>query len=658
MGSISLLLVCGGAALLALAGLHLTRLKGQEKAAAGIPAQETAYLNNPSASDHPVDGKLLPTPTPGARSDLISIPAAIEQRPIPSRAAGDFERLFTVIAPVHDYFTASEEMSRAEVGERTIPLTIHQLGDRETFNTSDGPRQAELVYQDDLAAYWLETGLSIDRTALVAAAERLHNRYYPLLSQNMGREWRPGVDSDSRITVLQVLGAPDTYELGYFTDENQYPRALFAHSNEREMVYLNMAQLEPGTPLYDGTLVHEVQHLIQWNLDANEDKWLNEGLSQIAESVSGLDTVDPHPYLEQPRIRLDRWVDTAPEVYAHYAGSYLYLLYLWEQAGDAALSELARQPANGLAAVRAVLAGYRPDLTLEGFSADWAAALYLDGESSDPRFSIQRFNLSSPFFADRVRQLPFSSFSTLDQYAVDYIDLDFSGPATLNFAGDTVTALIDSPPGGESFWYAPPVNSGRTQLTAAVDLSGLSGASLVFSTWYDLEPNFDFAYLSASTDGGETWELLMPDHGLVGAYGPAWGGRSSEAADHTDGWVQETIDLNAYAGHPLLLRFDVVTDFEKFGRGFALSGLNVTQLEDQPEWQPNGFVESGYLLPQRWGLRLIQEGETPEVIPLVPDELNRVQAAVNLGPEGGVLVVMPLTPFVESAANYWLSVSK
>ncbi|MHC5804586.1 hypothetical protein ACYTX7_10290, partial [Streptococcus pyogenes] len=77
--------------------------------------------------------------------------------------------------------------------------------------------------------------------------------------------------------------------LGYFTDENQYPRSLFSQSNEREMIYLNMGQLTLGTPLYDGTLVHEVQHLIQWNLYDNEDQWFNEGLSQIAEVIAGLD---------------------------------------------------------------------------------------------------------------------------------------------------------------------------------------------------------------------------------------------------------------------------------------------------------------------------------------------------------------------------------
>jgi hypothetical protein len=419
------------------------------------------------------------------------------------------------------------------------------------------------------------------------------------------------------------------------------------------MVYLNMSQLEVGTPLYDGTLVHEMQHLIQWNLDANEETWLNEGLSQVAETLAGLDTVAPEAYLEQPYVRLDGWSDEEPDVYAHYAGSYLYALYLWQQAGDAALSELARHPANGLAAVRAVLAGYRPDLTLEQFSGDWAAALYLDGLSTDPRYTIDHADgLGPPFLSNRARQLPFETTAALPPMAIDYIDLDLSGPVVITFAGDATAALIDAPPpASEPFWFAPPANSSRAQLTAAVDLSGLDAARLDFAVWHDLEASYDFAYLSASTDGGQTWELLSPARPAAGAYGAAWGGASG-------GWQRESVRLDAYAGRPVLLRFDVVTDVEGVRQGFALSELTVAGAAVQPVWQPNGFVATGRRLPQRWEVRLIREGQTPVVIPLALDGSNRGQVAVDLGPDGGALVVMPVTPFAATPADYWLRVSR
>ena len=600
-------------------------------------------------------GKLPSTPPASNPVAFPAIPPSIEQRPIPAGSVADLEALFSETVPVQDYFLATQELGRADLGDRVVPSHAQQLGERADFFTNDGPREAELVYRDEMAAYWVETGLIVDSTALVAAAERLRSRYYPLLIRQFGTEPNPGVDGDPLITVLHVLGAPDTSELGYFTDENQYPRALFDHSNQREMVYLNMAQLTPG-PLYDGTLVHELQHLIQWNLDANEDKWLNEGLSQLAETITGLDTVDPRPYLEQTRIRLDRWDKSPSTIYAHYAGSYLYLLYLWEQLGDNAIAELARHPANGLSAVRSVLAGFRPERSLESLTADWATALYLDGESSNPRYQFAHHALPQPLFATRVRQLPFNEVARLDQFGVDIIDLDFSGPATVTFAGDTVAEQVPAPPDQGRFWYAPPVNSGRNQLTAAVDLSGLANAALSFHTWYDLEPNYDFAYLSVSTDNGRTWELLEPNHSITGVYGSAWGGRSEEAPAHQNGWLEESIALDAYAGQSVLLHFDVLTDFEALGRGFALTSPIVPELSEQPVWQSNGFVEIGHLLPQKWEVRLIRN-DSGEVIALPLDEQNRVQIPVELGPQGGALIVVPLNPFVESAAGYWLAVA-
>ncbi len=625
------------------------------KRAAGEPVNSAAAVAGGRPDHASSDGKLPLTPPADNPVAFPTIPPSIEQRPVPAGAAADFEALFTEIAPVQDYFLATEELGRAELGARVVPAPHPQLGDRAGFFTNDGLREAELVYRDELAAYWVETGLVVDESALAAAAERLRSRYYPLLVRQFGTEPNPGVDGDPLITVLHVLGAPDTFELGYFTDENQYPRALFDHSNEREMVYLNMAQLAPG-PLYDGTLVHELQHLIQWNLDANEDKWLNEGLSQLAETMAGLDTVDPRPYLEQTDIRLDEWDKSPATIYAHYAGSYLYLLYLWEQLGDAAIAELVRHPANGLPAVRSVLAGYQPERSLETFTADWATALYLDGQSSDPRYQFTHHALPQPFFANRIRQRPFNEVATLDQFGVDVIDLDFSGPATITFAGDTVAEQVPAPPGEERFWYTPPSNSSRYQLTAAVDLSGLSNATLSFQTWYDLEPSYDFAYLSVSSDAGQTWRLLEPDHSIVGVYGPAWGGRSEEAPAHQNGWLDESVALDAYAGQSILLRFDVLTDFEALGRGFALTEPIIPELAAQPIWQPNGFVEVGHLLPQKWEVRLIRD-DGGDVIALPLDERNRVRMTVELGPGGGALIIVPLNPFVASAADYWLMVT-
>lgn len=623
---------------------------------AAPPATKT-----PGGGESPrgTEGKLIPTPTSNSPLGTLVIPAAIAQEPVPVRVPLDLARLYEAIVPIHDYFRAAVDLAGFDLGDRQISRAGYRVGDRATFNTADGSRQAELVYKDDLAYYWVETGLALDQAALMRSTERLRENDYPLLAQTFGTEWRPGVDGDPLFSILHTLGPPDTYELGYFIDENSFPASLFSQSNVQEMIYLNMSRLSPGTPLYEGTLIHEVQHLIQWNLDANEDTWLNEGLSQIAEKMVGLETVNPKPYLERTNIRLDRWPEDDFNISAHYAGSYLYLLYLWEQAGDAALQELARHPANGLAAIRAVLAGHRPDLSLETFTADWATANYLASSGGTPPFTYDRVTLDPAFYANRVRQLPYDAVSSLDQFAVDYIDLDLSGRTVITFAGDTVAPLIDAPPpNGDGFWYAVPGNSGRAQLAAAVDLSVLESAVLEFDVWYELEEGYDFAYVTISADDGQTWEILPPRQPVIGAYGPGLGGRSIAQTGNRNGWVRESISLDRYAGRRVLLRFEVMTDFEVTGRGLAIANPVITPLETQPVWEPAGFAWTGATLPQPWAVRVIRRGSPPEVFPLELDAQNRGQMVVELGPAGGVMVVIPLNPFVETAADYWLQISR
>jgi hypothetical protein len=619
-------------------------------AAAAVVAAPTD-LPQPGEA-RPGDGKAIPTPAPFETT--VESP---DQRSIRPEAAGDLARLYDTLLPVQDYFETAEELGRLELGDRLASHPPAQVGDRRTFSTADGSREAALVVSSGQVMVWVEVGLPLDQAALGAAVERLERDYLPRLRDIFGSEWSPGVDGDPRISILHTLGSPDVAELGYFTDENQYPRSLYADSNEQEMVYLNMSRLQVGDELYFGTLVHEIQHLIQWNLDANEDVWLNEGLSQLAEEMLGLDTVAVRPYQERPSVRLDRWHDDPPDVYAHYAASYLFVQYVREQAGDAAVRELARHPANGLGAVRAVLAGYQPDRTLESFAGDWAVATYLDDPAAGAIFDFRADELGPRFLSDRVRQLPAVRDGAPEQWTAEAVDLDLSGPVVIRFRGDSAGALLPPPPGDGRVWFGPAANSSRAQLTAVADLAGIKAPVLAFDAWYDLEPDWDYAYLSASADGGATWDVLPVESGVSGNFGPAFGGWSADRLGQQDGWVRYRVPLGAYEGKTILLRFDLVTDFEGLGQGFAVANAGIGQTTgDGLSWQPAGFVQTGAQLPQPWEVRIVIDGEQPQVVTLALDELNRGEARVDLGPEGGAVIVMPVNPFVDGTAAYRLDV--
>lgn len=619
----------------------------------------------PLAESTPIPGASpLPTVT-SAPVSTLDVPVEIDQRAVPARAWADLTTLYESDYPSHDYFDTAVRLGKQNLGSRTVTGPQFQRGDTHTFYNGDEHIDATLLAVTDHTYFWVEEGLNLDAAAVAGAADRFEEEYYPLLVTLFGDVWSPGVDGDPRLSILHVRNGTED-ELGRFDSTNEFPRTLYAASNEQELIYMNMGALSLGSDLYFGTLVHEMQHLIQWHVDPSEALWVNEGLSQLAEIYVGLETADTEEYLLYPETRLNSWNFDDDHVYAHYAASFLFMVYFWEQLGETAVQEFSRHPANGMAGVRAVLQKYRPNLSVPQFVGDWAVANYLDDSTAAPQYGYRAFDFQRPEFAERVAEAPFETINEMAQFGVHYVNLnDLRGETTISFAGDTVVDLTDAAPiSGEQMWFAPAVDEMNAHLTARFDLSGLEQATLHYAVWYDLEADYDYAYVSASTDGGESWELLVPEHTTVGAFGPAYNGRSADVSDALNGWIKEAVSLNAYVGQMVMIRFDVLTDSDITARGFAIDDITIpetgymTDVEQAPTyWQAHGFVQLGWQLPQQWLVQFIEDGPTPRATTLPLEESsNSGQWTIDIGKGGGTLVITPLTPFTDETATYWLQV--
>ncbi|HIP69798.1 MAG TPA: hypothetical protein EYH05_00200, partial [Anaerolineae bacterium] len=574
-------------------------------------------------------------------------------------------RLLEAEYPTRDYFETAVRLGKQDLGDRTVTTAPYQPGDKQTFYDGDKLVEATLIAATDHTYFWVDDSLDLPPARVQAAADRFETEYYGRLTNLFGDVWSPGMDNDPHISILHTGNGTDD-ELGRFNSDDEHPRTLYDRSNEQEIIYMNMNELRLGSDLYYGTLVHEVQHLIQWYVDAGETRWLNEGLSQLAEVYTGFDdTATTIDYLENPEISLNDW-DFDNE-YPYYAASYLYSVYIWEQLGDEAIKELSRHPANGLASVYAILQGYRPDTTLEQFTAAWAAANYLDNPDAGPRYNYESLNLRRPSYKESVlRDETLDVTHTLEQFGVHYIDLNkLRGETIITFAGDTTIPLMGNPPTGSPLvWYAPVVDMLDASLTIAADLTQLDQATLKYNVWYDLEDEYDYGYVSISTDDGNAWDLLVPDHHTIGEFGPAYNGRSAADSSAGNGWLKESISLNSYVGNNVLVRFEVLTDDDITGQGMALDYITIPELDwtyelagDTAVAQTEGFIPSGTTLPQQWSVQFIEGGPNPTVTPLPLNALNQGQWTMDIGKSGGVLVIMPQTPFVNESATYWLNVS-
>jgi immune inhibitor A len=609
---------------------------------------------------------------PNADSGLLDLssmlPAEIEQQPIPPLAFNNLDKLMRTDYPSNDYFAIAERLGNKNLGSRTVQGALYQLGDRQNFYVDDNQISAALVAMTENVQFWVEDGLDLDSGLVQEAADRFQNEYYLPLQELYGTHWDPGIDNIPQITFLHIAESGGT-ELGFFVSDNQYPRTLFQRSNEQEMVYMNMGELRLGSDLYYATLVHEYQHLVHWYIDPSESLWMNEGLSQLAEIYVGYDdTAGTSDYLRNPEVQLNSWNYEDDYVMAHYAAGYLFAVYMWEQLGTEAIQALARHPANGLAAVDAILAEYAPERPLTSFLSDWAAANYLDLPDPGTPYGYDNLNLRQVTFIDELAQKEdLDATYRLNQFGVHYFDLtDKRGPITLRFAGDTVAQLTAAPPSsGDFYWFAPAVDETNARLTASFDLTRLERASLRYSVWYDLESDYDYAYVSISIDGGSNWETLLPNHFSSGEFGPSYNGKSANRAEASEtGWLKENVSLNQYVGNVVQIRFEVLTDSGITEQGFAIDDISIPEYnyatnvdEEAGDWLAEGFVRTGWQLPQQWSVQWISEGPSPVVEKLTLDNLNQGEWELDAGKGGGVLVVMPQTPFIFSPADYWLQIT-
>jgi hypothetical protein len=206
-------------------------------------------------------------------------------------------------------------------------------------------------------------------------------------------------------------------------------------------------------------------------------------------------------------------------------------------------------------------------------------------------------------------------------------------------------------------------------LTRALDLRGVNSATLVFEAWYEIESDYDYAFVSVSTDGGQTWETLPSTSSTTSDpqghnYGNGLTGISGTRARTGDGiraaWVEERADLTPYVGQEIQLRFWQISDEGYNASGLLLDNIRVPEINwaDDVEagengWRAEGFVRVDGELRQEWAVRLVRTmaNGTVSVELVTIDEGGLGQ--VTLGPdERGVLIIAGTTLATTERARY------
>jgi hypothetical protein len=358
------------------------------------------------------------------------------------------------------------------------------------------------------------------------------------------------------------------------------------------------------------------------------------------------------------------------------------MVYFLERFGDEVLRQMVASKANGIAGFDRVLADQGLGVTFDDVFADWLIANYLDDPGlGDGRYGYRGLEIERPAVDVTYNRYPAESAATVRQYGADYIDLQAGeGDTVVHFTGSTTAKLVDNEAHSGSYqWWSNRGDESDTTLTRAFDLTGLEQATLQVWLWYDIEENYDYAYVEVSTDGGQTWDVLSgkytTNYNPTGnSFGRAYTGRSgaeasaSEAPDAKPEWVLEEVDLTPYADQQILLRFEYITDDAYNSPGFCLDDISIPELgyhydaeeEDDDGWVALGFIRTDNTLPQRYLVQIIELGAETKLRRMELNEVQRGQLVIEgFGGEvaQAVLVVSALAPKTTEPASYQYSIT-
>lgn len=628
--------------------------------------------------EYPITNIFEITPTPETTPNPENINLDVVQL---TEAQETLDNLNAMIVPTNDPIDLAERLA----GKLNVPSQLidedapYEVGAKKEFwvtNTDSNENfqiQATLQYVGENLYFWIQDGVSFDKGDLNDLASTFDQEIVPTNREFFGMEWNPGVDGDPRFYVLYARGLGRNLA-GYYSSADQLHPDAHPYSNAHEMFLLNSDTVKLDESYTYGTLAHEFQHMIHWYQDKNEETWVNEGFSMLAEHVNGLDAGGfDWDYMRNPDLQLNDWGGDLGSNSGNYGASYLFMVYFLDRFGEDATKALVSHDENGFTSIDAVMNELNiinpttnlPYTGSEVF-ADWAVANWLQNTGiADGRYDYQSY---SPYYMNATEthySCPTTINSDVHQFGADYFELECPGSYTMTFTGSEAVSLMpfSKPSSGEYYFWSNTGDESNMRLSQEFDLTKVSDpVELTFKTWYDIEEDYDYVYISATTDG-ISWEILpskncTSENPSGNSYGCGWNGQ-------THGWIDESVDLSKFAGQRVTLQFDYVTDAAVNGKGMAIDDFAIAAIgysadleNDTGGWTAEGFTRVQNRLPQTFAVSVIRNS-SPIIVEhyyVEAGEELRLEAEIGSGVKSVIVVISGTTPVTREKATYKLEI--
>ncbi len=153
--------------------------------------------------------------------------------------------------------------------------------------------------------------------------------------------------------------------------------------------------------------------------------------------------------------------------------------------------------------------------------------------------------------------------------------------------------IVNVPVSGENEYFSGSGNDLDNSMTATIDLTNATNAELNFKAWYDIEVDWDYASVKVNGESVEGNITVTEDpHGQNPGYG---------ITGSSNGWVDASFDLSAYAGQEIQLELNYWTDGYVSNPGFYADDIAVSvdgeqvlfdDAEGESAFTQNGFTKA------------------------------------------------------------------
>lgn len=139
--------------------------------------------------------------------------------------------------------------------------------------------------------------------------------------------------------------------------------------------------------------------------------------------------------------------------------------------------------------------------------------------------------------------------------------------------------VIVTPASGDNMYFSQKGNDLQTYMAGSLDLTNASAAELTFKANYQIEEDWDYGFVFVQTEDGlvglsGTITKAGDPNGNLESWG--WAPGSEAITGHSNGWVDATFDLSAYAGQEITYGIMYMTDSYVAEAGLYVDDMQVT----------------------------------------------------------------------------------